>query len=114
MMPTSRDELLSGLARSAADSVDLESLVAQYVILRKESNTTSIGLCPFHDEEMPSFTILKRRNRYHCFGCGESGDAVDFLMKHEAINKLSAIETVKSHAKKYPNKGVSIIKEACY
>ena len=63
------------------------------------------GLCPFHDEKTPSFNVNPSRGGYHCFGCGEGGDVISFLMK---LDGLSFVETVERLAEKY---GVELKRE---
>ena len=63
------------------------------------------GLCPFHDEKTPSFNVNPARGFFHCFGCGEGGGVIDFLMK---IDGLSFVETVERLAEKY---GVELKRE---
>ncbi len=56
------------------------------------------ALCPFHNEKSPSFTINDEKNFYHCFGCGEHGDAISFLMKYERLTYPETIERLSSDA----------------
>ena len=56
------------------------------------------GLCPFHDEKSPSFNVRPSHGAYHCFGCGEGGDVISFVMK---LDGLSFVETVERLAEKY-------------
>lgn len=76
-------------------SVRLSEVLGGYMQLRRAGKEYH-ALCPFHNEKTPSFTISDEKGFYHCFGCGEHGDAISFLMKHdhmsyvEAINKLAA------------------------
>lgn|GEM_PF-51648 len=74
--------------------VDIVEVVGRYVQLRK-GGANLLGLCPFHNEKSPSFTVSPTKQFYHCFGCGEHGSAITFLMKHtgasfpEAVRSLS-------------------------
>src|SRR4051812_39273714 len=52
------------------------------------------GLCPFHNEKTPSFTINDEKNFYHCFGCGAHGDAIEFVRRFERLSYVEAIETL--------------------
>jgi len=66
------------------DRVDLVDLVGRHVNLKK-SGRNFVGLCPFHDEKTPSFHVHVDRQIYHCFGCGEGGNAISFLIQHENL-----------------------------
>lgn len=79
-------------AREIIDLTDLESLVSSFGIELKRSGSTMKGLCPFHDEKSPSFSVNTKDNRYKCFGCGNSGDAVTFLMEHKGMQFFEAVE----------------------
>ncbi|HSE56058.1 MAG TPA: CHC2 zinc finger domain-containing protein, partial [Nocardioidaceae bacterium] len=59
----------------------IDEVVSDYVTLRNAGGGSMKGLCPFHDEKSPSFHVTPTRNFYHCFGCGEGGDVIDFLQK---------------------------------
>lgn len=71
-------------------SSDIVNIVSDYVQLRK-SGTNHIGLCPFHNEKTPSFTVSETKQIFHCFGCGEGGDAVSFIMKKENLDFPGAV-----------------------
>lgn len=73
------------------DAVDIVDLISRYAPL-KRAGVTFKGLCPFHDEKSPSFTVNKASKHYHCFGCGAHGDAVAFLMEHERLDFKQALE----------------------
>lgn len=75
----------------------IDEIVSSYVTLRPAGGGSLKGLCPFHDEKSPSFQVTPGRNLFHCFGCGEGGDVVAFLMK---IDGLSFVETVERLAEK--------------
>ncbi|MDR1725905.1 MAG: DNA primase [Bacteroidales bacterium] len=64
------------------DATDIVDVVSQFVKLRKRGSNY-LGLCPFHNEKTPSFNVNAARGIFKCFGCGEGGDAIRFLMKHE-------------------------------
>ena len=68
-------------------------LVEDYVRLRKAGGTYK-GLCPFHQEKTPSFTVSPARGTYKCFGCGEGGDAISFVEKMEQVDFVGAIESL--------------------
>ncbi|HSN09270.1 MAG TPA: CHC2 zinc finger domain-containing protein, partial [Hanamia sp.] len=77
--------------------IDIIEIINSFVKLRKRG-TNYIGLCPFHNEKTPSFTVSPSKEIYKCFGCGRSGNAISFLMEHE---KYSYIEALKWLAVKY-------------
>jgi DNA primase len=75
----------------------IDEVVEQYVTLRRSGGTMK-GLCPFHDEKTPSFHANPARGTFHCFGCGEGGDAIAFIQK---IEGLSFVESMERLAAKY-------------
>jgi len=70
--------------------VDIVEIVGRSVEL-KRSGSTWKGLCPFHGEKTPSFTVSSTRQTYHCFGCGVHGNAVGFLMEHHGMGFVDAV-----------------------
>jgi DNA primase len=79
--------------RNAADIVDI---VSGHVHLRKRGKNF-IGLCPFHQEKTPSFTVSDDKQIYHCFGCGAGGNVFKFLMEFRNISFVEAVEEVAEH-----------------
>ncbi|MDX6467540.1 MAG: primase [Gaiellaceae bacterium] len=75
------------------NAAEILPLVEDYVRLRKAGGTYK-GLCPFHQEKSPSFTVTPARGTYKCFGCGEYGDAIAFVAKLESVDFVGAIETL--------------------
>jgi DNA primase len=73
------------------DSVDIVELISSYVTL-KRSGANYTGLCPFHSEKSPSFSVSPAKQFYHCFGCGEGGNAISFVMKRENLPFVEALE----------------------
>ena len=69
---------------------DIESVVGRYVLL-KRSGGNLWGLCPFHAEKTPSFSVNPAKNIFHCFGCGKGGNAIKFIMEIEHLNYPEAI-----------------------
>ena len=65
---------------------------AQHVTLRSAGVGSMKGLCPFHDERSPSFHVRPQVGRYHCFGCGEGGDVIDFVQKVDGLGFSEAVE----------------------
>ena len=76
---------------------DVVDIVGRYVQLKKAGANFS-GLCPFHAEKSPSFTVSPSKQFYHCFGCGKNGNAIGFMMDHAG---MSFIEAVKDLAQQY-------------
>lgn len=70
---------------------DIAELVAERVTLKKAGRNLS-GLCPFHDEKSPSFTVSREKQFYHCFGCGAHGNALRFLMEYDRLRFPEAVE----------------------
>lgn len=79
------------------EEIDIVQLIGDYVYLKK-SGANHVGLCPFHSEKTPSFTVSESKQIFHCFGCGEGGDGIKFVMLKE---NLDFIEAVKFLAEKY-------------
>lgn len=77
--------------------IDIIEIINSFVKLKKRG-TNYIGLCPFHNEKSPSFTVSPSKEIYKCFGCGRSGNSITFLMEHE---KYSYVEALKWLAAKY-------------
>src|SRR5436309_759708 len=73
------------------DAIDMVELVSARTDLRRVG-TRHTGLCPFHDERTPSFSVNAEHKLYHCFGCGESGDAIGFVQATEALEFKEAVE----------------------
>ncbi|SEL93127.1 DNA primase [Syntrophus gentianae] len=76
--------------------VDIVELISEYVPLKK-AGRNFLGLCPFHSEKTPSFTVNREKQMFYCFGCGEKGDAFAFLMR---LNNATFPETLKLLAQK--------------
>jgi DNA primase len=70
---------------------DVVEIVGRYVQLKKTGANFS-GLCPFHAEKSPSFTVSPSKQFYHCFGCGKNGNAIGFLMDHAGMNFVEAVK----------------------
>ena len=79
------------------DAAHIEEVVGDFVMLKKRG-VNLLGLCPFHNEKSPSFTVSPAKGIYKCFGCGKGGNSVNFIMDHE---QLSYPEALKYLAKKY-------------
>jgi len=77
--------------------IDILEVIGGFVRLKRRG-ANYLGLCPFHNEKTPSFTVSPSKEIYKCFGCGKSGNTISFLMEHE---KLSYVEALKWLANKY-------------
>src|SRR6476659_7283536 len=80
-------------AKHVRDSVDIVRIVGEYVRLKK-AGTRFSGLCPFHTEKTPSFSVNPDFRIFICFGCGEKGDVFTFLMKIEGLTFPEALRAV--------------------
>jgi DNA primase len=70
----------------------IDDIVGEYVSLRRAGGGALKGLCPFHDEKTPSFNVRSTHGTFHCFGCGEGGDVIAFLMKIDHLSFVEAVE----------------------
>ncbi len=77
--------------------IDILEIVGEFVKLKKRG-ANYLGLCPFHNEKTPSFTVSPAKEIYKCFGCGKSGNSISFIMEHE---KYSYVDALKWLANKY-------------
>lgn len=69
----------------------LEDVIGAYVTL-KRSGKSLTGLCPFHNEKTPSFSVSPTKQFFYCFGCGASGDVFDFVMQYERLDFVEAVK----------------------
>src|SRR5512133_1841625 len=86
-----------GTIERILDAAQIVDVVQEFVPLKKRG-VNYLGLCPFHNEKTPSFTVSPAKEIYKCFGCGKAGNSVNFIMEHE---HLSYPEALKYLAKKY-------------
>ncbi len=75
------------------ERLDILQVVGQVVQLKRAGRTYK-GLCPFHKERTPSFVVFPDTQSYYCFGCGESGDAITFVMKHQGLSFKEALQSL--------------------
>ena len=75
------------------DAADILDVVSQYVDL-KQRGANYFGLCPFHGEKTPSFSVAPAKQIYHCFGCSSGGNVFSFLMEYQKITFPEAIKTL--------------------
>ena len=92
-MPMIPDHIIQEIA----EKNDIYELVSQYVSL-KRTGSSYIGLCPFHNEKTPSFSVSPQKGIFHCFGCGEGGNSIGFLMKIENISFYEAVKRLAERA----------------
>ena len=83
---------------------DIETLIGSYVNLRRAGSNLK-GLCPFHSEKTPSFTVYPSENSFYCFGCGVGGDAITFIRKRENLDYPDAVEFLANRA------GITVIRD---
>jgi DNA primase len=76
--------------------IDLADLISSYGIAVKHAGSSLKACCPFHNEKTPSFHINDTKGFYHCFGCGESGDAIKFVQKMEGVSFVEAVKNLAS------------------
>ncbi len=74
-------------------SVDIVEVISDYVQLKKQGRQY-VGLCPFHGEKTPSFSVSAEKQLYHCFGCGAGGNVFSFLMEIEGLTFVEAVKTL--------------------
>src|SRR5207248_9820625 len=86
--------LSSDFAQSLKLQADIVRVVGEYVSLRKSGAQNYSGLCPFHKEKWPSFSVHAARQFYHCFGCQASGDVFSFVQKIENTTFPEAVRAV--------------------
>ena len=87
-MPKFSESFLS----EVAERNSIEDVVSQYVSLSKRSGANLFGLCPFHNEKTPSFSVSPAKQIYHCFGCGKGGGVINFIMEMENLSFPESVE----------------------
>jgi DNA primase len=91
---------------------DVVEIVGRHVQLKKTGANFS-GLCPFHSEKSPSFTVSPSKQFYHCFGCGKNGNALGFLMDHAGMNFVEAVKDLAGqYGMQVPEEDVSPAEQA--
>ena len=92
---------MSQIPREIIDEIihrnDIEQVVGAYVTLKRAGSNFN-GLCPFHNEKTPSFTVFPATKSFYCFGCGAGGDAITFVMRTENLDYRAAIEVLAQRA----------------
>ena len=79
--------------RNILESANIRQVIGEYIPLKK-SGRNWIGLCPFHPDKDPSFSVNEEKQLFHCFGCGQSGDVFKFLMKMQGMNFVEAVKVL--------------------
>ena len=79
------------------ENSDIVAIIGDYVDLKKSGNSYK-GLCPFHNEKTPSFTVDDKKQLFHCFGCGEGGDVVSFIMHKEGLSYIDSMKYLANKA----------------
>jgi DNA primase len=86
--------MAADFAQSVKQQADIVKIIGDYVRLKKSGAQNYAGLCPFHSEKSPSFSVHATRQFYHCFGCGQSGDVFSFVQKIENLTFPEAVRAV--------------------
>src|SRR5690242_14895833 len=84
----------SSFAETLKQQADIVRVIGDYVTLKKSGAQNFSGLCPFHKEKSPSFSVHQTRQFFHCFGCGASGDVFKFVQKIENVTFPEAIRLI--------------------
>ena len=87
--------LSQGFIDELREKIVLSDVVGRRVKLTHRGDE-ALGLCPFHKEKTPSFTVNDKKGFYHCFGCGAHGDAIRFLMEAEKLPFIEAVEVLSA------------------
>lgn len=84
--------------REVIERTDIEELIGRYVTLKRGGSNNLIGLCPFHSEKTPSFTVTPAKKMFYCFGCHAGGDAITFVRMAENLDYPDAVEFLANRA----------------
>ncbi len=85
---------LNDFKETVRQQADIVRVIGDYIKLKKAGAQNFVGLCPFHGEKTPSFSVHATRQYFHCFGCGKSGDVFKFVQEHEQISFPEALRLV--------------------
>ena len=104
------------ISRAIIDEIifrnDIEQVIGNYVTLKRAGSNMN-GLCPFHSEKTPSFTVFSKSKNFYCFGCGVGGDVISFIMRAENLDYVGALEFLAARAGiTIPQEGVPVDKDA--
>lgn len=105
----------SDIINELKEQIDIVDIISEYVTLKKAGHNYK-GLCPFHQEKTPSFTVNPSRQIYYCFGCHKGGDVINFVMSYHNLTFMEAIQNLSDKAGVSIQKfqGVSTNKEVFY
>ena len=84
------------LKEEIKNRIKLSEIISKKVLLKKKSENSFIGLCPFHSEKTPSFHVHDEKQFYHCFGCEKHGDIFSFTMEFDNMDFYSALKYLAS------------------
>ena len=79
------------------DSIDITDVIGSFVDLKRRGSNF-VGLCPFHNEKTPSFSVSSSKQFYYCFGCGAKGDVVQFLIEYSGLSFIDALKELCTRA----------------
>src|SRR3954454_6537241 len=96
-MAVARKVIPDSFKQDLLNRVDIVDVVSRYVQLKK-GGANFLGLCPFHNEKTPSFTVSPAKQFYHCFGCGVHGNAIGFLMAYSTLGYVDAVKELAASA----------------
>ena len=94
---SARGQIPDSFIQEVLARTDIVDVVSRHVALRR-GGANLLGLCPFHGEKSPSFTVSPAKQFYHCFGCGAHGDAIRFLMEHAGMGFVDAVKDLAQSA----------------
>ncbi len=94
---SARGQIPDSFIQEVLARTDIVDVVSRHVALRR-GGANLLGLCPFHGEKSPSFTVSPAKQFYHCFGCGAHGDAIRFLMEHAGMGFVDAVRDLAQSA----------------
>jgi len=84
--------------REVREANDIVDVIGSYITLNRKGSKNYFGLCPFHNEKTPSFSVNESEQYFHCFGCHESGNVITFVMKMENMNFIEAMQYLADRA----------------
>src|ERR1700690_537202 len=90
--------MTDSFSQQVKDQADIVRIIGDYVKLRKTGAQNYTGLCPFHKEKTGSFSVNAVRGFYYCFGCHETGDVFNFVMKMDSLSFPEAVRAVATKA----------------